>query len=116
MPDLSKYIGYTKYSNDVAAYRESKLKEEKLRQSVFANKKLSQEEFTLARKRGEVLKRNIDALDEYAHTLNEGVESVVPVRTLNSHVQVDEIPQSGGNEKTDDERIKNRLDQTLSTS
>ena len=76
MPFLATYLTYREHANDVPSYRAARLKEEAARKSAFQNKQLSPEEINLAKKRGEILKRTVDALDEFAQNKTEDVESV----------------------------------------
>ena len=76
MPFLATYLTYREHSGDVPKYRAARRQEEAVRKSAFTNKTLSPEELRLAKQRGEILKRTIDALDEYAQTRTEDVESV----------------------------------------
>lgn len=76
MPSLATYLTYREHSKDVQTFRNDKLREDAVRKAAFANHKLTSEELSLAKKRGEMLKRTIDALDEYSQTKTEDVESV----------------------------------------
>ena len=76
MPSLATYLTYREHSKDVQPFRDTKLREEAVRKAAFANQKLTPEELNVAKKRGEMLKRTIDALDEYSQTKTEDVESV----------------------------------------
>lgn len=70
------YLTYRKHLGDVERFRTAKRQEEAARRAAFEDKKLTPEELNLARKRGELLKRTIDSLDEYSQTRTEDVESV----------------------------------------
>lgn len=67
---------YRDYSKEVQPFRDAKQREEAARRAAFENINLSKEELDVAKKRGEMLKRTIDALDEYSQTKTEDVESV----------------------------------------
>lgn len=76
MPHLATYLTYKEHVNDVQQFRSAKRAQEAARKEAFKNKVLTSDELSLAKKRGEVLKRTIDALDEYSQTKTEDVESV----------------------------------------
>ncbi len=70
------YLTYRKHLGDVERFRTAKQREEIARRAAFVDKKLTPEELNLAKKRGDLLKRTIDSLDEYSQTRTEDVESV----------------------------------------
>lgn len=76
MPHIATYLTYREHLDDVEKFRFAKRQEEAARKAAFADKKLTPEEINLANKRGEILKRTVEALDEFAQTKTEDVESV----------------------------------------
>ncbi len=76
MPDLATYVTYRDYIKDVEAFRANNRRKESARKEAFSDKVLAPEELAVAKKRGEVLKRTVDALDEYSQTKTEDTEAV----------------------------------------
>lgn len=76
MQHLATYLTYKEHVKDVPQFRHANRVKEAVRKEAFENKVLTSEELSIAKKRGEVLKRTIDALDEYSQTKTEDVESV----------------------------------------
>jgi len=69
-------LTYREHVKDVQQFRSANRAQEAARKDAFKDKVLSSDELSIAKKRGEVLKRTIDALDEYSQTKTEDVESV----------------------------------------
>ena len=76
MQHIATYLTYRDHLKDVPKYRNAQQQKEAARKAAFKDKKLTPEELNVAIKRGEILKRTVDALDEYSQTKTEDVESI----------------------------------------
>lgn len=76
MQSLSTYLTYKNHYKDVRPFIEAKQKEDAARKEAYKNTVLSVEDLSLAKKRGEILRRTIDELDEFSQTKTEDVETV----------------------------------------